>query len=286
MSDPVAGHTGGAGRSSPVAIVTGAASGIGRHWARVLRGRGFRLALADVNGEGLRAAFDDEAGVRLHTLDMRSVEGWQKMVDDTLHHFGAVDYLFNIAGSGRPGFLLDVPMDLVDTSIDVNLKGHIYGMKTVGPLMVRQGSGHIVNMSSLAGISPTPGNELYSAAKSGLRAVSIATAIRLRPMGVFITVVCPDLVDTPTLAKHLMLDPNDVALIHSGRRALTVVEVEAALLRALRDRPLEITVPRSRGWFVKIVNFFPPLMFHLYGLLLRRGLRRLEALKRARVRSG
>jgi len=284
MSDPVGRHNGGSDRSSPVAIVTGAASGIGRHWARVLRGRGFRLALADVNGEGLRAAFDAEADVRLHTLDTRSVDGWQKMVDDTLHHFGAIDYLFNIAGSGRPGFLLDVPMDLVDTSIDVNLKGHIYGMKSVGPVMVRQGYGHIVNMSSLAGISPTPGNELYSAAKSGLRAVSIATAIRLRPMGVSVTVVCPDLVDTPTLAKHLTLDPNDVALIHSGRRALTLVEVESALVRALRDRPLEITVPRSRGWFVKVVNLLPHLMFHFHGPLMRRGLRRLETLKRARVR--
>jgi len=265
-----------------VAIVTGAASGIGKHWAGVLAARGdeYRLALADVNAAGLCVAFAPSDRVRLHELDVRSVEQWQRVVDDTLRRFGRIDYLFNIAGGGRPGFLLDVPMQLVDTTIDVNLKGQIYGMKIVGPIMVRQGAGHIVNVASLAGVSPTPGNELYSAAKFGLRAVSLATAIRLRPKGVFVTVVCPDLVDTPALTRHLELNPEDVALIHSGPGALSTVDVERAFFRAMRERPLEVLLPRWRGWLAKINNLCPPLMLHLYGPLMRRGLRRLEERKR------
>ncbi len=208
--------------ASSVAIVTGAASGIGRHWADALRRKGFMLALADINGDGLHTAFAQDDHVRLHRLDVRSVEGWRRMAEDTVTRCGAIDYLFNIAGGGSPGFLLDVPMELVDTTIDVNLKGQIYGVKVVGDIMVKQSSGHIVNMSSLAGISPTPGNELYSAAKCGLRSVSISTAVRLRTKGVFMTVICPDLVNTPTLERHLDADPLDVALIHSGPGALSV----------------------------------------------------------------
>jgi 3-oxoacyl-[acyl-carrier protein] reductase len=149
--------------------------------------------------------------------------------------------------------------------------------------MVRQGSGHIFNVASLAGISPTPGNELYSAAKSGLRAVSLATAIRLRPQGVFVTVVCPDLVDTPTLTRHLHLDPEDVALIHSGRRPLTVVDIERAFFVAMRDKQLEVIIPRWRGWLAKINNLFPPLMLHLYGPLRRRGMKRFAQRRRERL---
>jgi NAD(P)-dependent dehydrogenase (short-subunit alcohol dehydrogenase family) len=268
-----------------VAIVTGAASGIGRHWAGVLAARAddYRLALVDVNEAGLHAAFAANERVSLHAFDVRSTERWACLVDDTLGRFGRIDYLFNIAGGGRPGFLLDVPLDLVDTTIDVNLKAQIYGMKAVGPVMVRQGAGHIINVASLAGISPTPGNELYSAAKCGLRAVSLATAVRLRPHGVFVTVVCPDLVDTPTLTRHLYLDPEDVALIHSGPRPLSVVEVERAFFRAMRDKPLEITIPRWRGWLAKINNLYPPLMLHLYGPLRRRGMKRFAQRRRERL---
>lgn len=259
-----------------VAIVTGAASGIGRHWAGVLaRGGRHRLMLADANEEGLREAFAPREGLALRKLDVRCVEQWQALSDETLDRFGRIDYLFNIAGGGRPGFLLDVPMQAVDTIIDVNLKGQIYGMKTVAPVMVRQGWGHIVNVASLAGVSPTPGNEIYSAAKFGLRAVSLASAVRLRPKGVFVTALCPDLVDTPALARQLDLDPQDVALIHSGPHPLGVADVERAFRRVMRDRPLELMIPAWRGWLARINNLFPPLMLHLYGPLLRRGLRHL-----------
>ncbi len=267
-----------------VVIITGAASGIGRHWAETLAARPeeYRLALVDVNGLGLEELFEPREGLCLYTFDVRCVDQWRDLVDDVLRRFGRVDYLFNIAGGGTPGFLLDVPMELVDSTIDVNLKGPIFGMKVVGPVMVRQGSGHIVNIASLAGISSTPGNELYSAAKFGLRSISLSTAVRLRPMGVFVTVVCPDLVDTPTLDRHLQSRPEDVALIHSGPGALTVEDVAEAFWRALRGRPLEITIPRSRGLLARINNLFPPLMFLFYEPLMRKGLRRLEQLKRER----
>lgn len=271
--------------SRKVAIVTGAASGIGRHWAGVLAGRGdeYQLALADVNAEGLCEAFASSDRLRLHHFDVRSVERWQEVVDDTVARFGRIDYLFNIAGGGHPGFFLDVSMDVVDTTIDVNLKGQIYGMKTVAPVMVRQAAGQIVNVASLAGISPTPGHEIYSAAKSGLRAISLSAAVRLRPMGVFVTVVCPDLVDTPALARQLELEPEDVALIHSGPGALSVVDVECAFWRAMRDKPLEITIPTWRGLLAKLNNLCPSLMLRMYGPLMRRGLRRLEQRKCERL---
>jgi 3-oxoacyl-[acyl-carrier protein] reductase len=268
-----------------VALITGAASGIGRHWAGVLAARDaeYNLALADVNVTGLQAAFQPGDRLRLHALDVRDRAQWVAVVNDTVKRFGRIDYLFNIAGGGRPGFLLEAPPELVDSTIDINLKGPLLGMQTVAPVMLRQGTGQIINVASLAGLSPTPGNELYSAAKSGLRAASLACAVRWRPRGVYVTVICPDLVDTPALERQMALDEEAVALIHSGPGPLSVADLERAFGRALRERPLEITLPRWRGWLARLNNLHPPLMLRLYPLLLRRGLKRLRALKRERL---
>ena len=115
------------------AIITGAASGIGKHWAGALNRTGeYQLVLADMNEDGLRAAFTPSESLRLHVLDIRSAEQWQRVIDDTLERFGRIDYLFNIAGGGRQAFFLEQPIENIDWTIDVNLKGPLIGMKLVG----------------------------------------------------------------------------------------------------------------------------------------------------------
>ncbi len=259
-----------------VAIITGAASGIGKHWASVLAAQGdaWRLALADIDETGLRAAFTPSNRLRLHRLDVRAPGDWQALVGDTLAAFGRIDYLFNIAGGGRLGFLLDQPLDNVDFVIDVNLKGPIYGLRLAGQVMAAQRSGHIINVGSLAGLSPTPGNALYSAAKSGLRAASLAAAVELRQHGVYVTVIAPDVVDTPLARRHFD-QPEAAALARSGGRVLTVQDVEGAFWQAMAERPLELNLPRWRGWLAKVNSLYPPLMLRLYEPLKRRGLKQI-----------
>ncbi len=269
---------------SKIALITGAASGIGRHWAETLSKQGgeYGLALADVNEEGLRAAFTPGECVRLHHLDIRSAEQWQRVLDDTLQHFGRIDYLFNIAGANRPAFLLDQSLENVDRVIDVNLKGPLLGMKLAGEKMLQQGAGHIINVASLAGLSPTPGNSVYSAAKGGLRNASIAAAIEWRQRGVAVTVISPDLVDTPIMQKHLESGREEVALTYTGV-TLTVHDLEKAFWKAMRDRPLEINLPRWRGWLTKLNHACPWLMLWLYEPMKKRGMKRLEKIRRERA---
>ncbi|MCS7055614.1 MAG: SDR family oxidoreductase [Thermoflexales bacterium] len=259
-----------------VVLLTGAASGIGRHMAAALaaHGSGYCLALADVDEAGLAAAFTPSERLRLHRMDVRSAADWQRAIDDTLARFGRIDYLFNIAGGGRIGFLLEQPLENLDAVVDVNLKGPLLGMRLVAPLMVRQGRGHIINVASLAGLAGTPGNALYSAAKAGLRAASLAVAVELRRYGVYVTVIAPDVVDTPLARRHFD-HPEAAAVLRSGGRVLTVEEVEAAFWEAMRRRPLEITLPRWRGWLAKLSSVHPPLMLRLYEPLRRRGLKRM-----------
>ena len=271
-----------------VAIITGAASGVGRRFATELRRRRpeMRLVLADVNGEALAEAFAPAERLVLEAFDVRSVEEWQRVVEETLARFGAIDYLCNIAGIDRPAMFIDQPLGNIDDLVDINLKGSLYGMRIVAEHMAARGSGHIINMASLAGVTPTPGTSIYSATKFGLRAVSIAAAVELRSRGVYVTVICPDLIDTALLDQHLeSQDAEAVGLIFSGSRPLTAEQVSEAIFRAMRKRPLEIDLPLSRGLLAKLSSAVPGTLLMLYEPLKRKGIRQLESARRERARS-
>jgi hypothetical protein len=90
-----------------------------------------------------------------------------------------------------------------------------------------------------------------------------------------VTVIAPDVVDTPLARRHFD-HPEAAALARSGGRILTVQDVEAAFWRALAERPLELNLPRWRGWLAKLNSLYPPLMLRLYEPLKRRGLKRME----------
>lgn len=269
------------------AIITGAASGIGKHWAFALLKHPdeFRLVLADVNKKGLHDAFTSNESVRLHALDIRSVEQWQHVINNTLQHYGRIDYLFNIAGISRQSFFLTQPIENIDLVLDINLKGPLIGMRLVGEVMQKQKSGHIINVGSLAGLSPIPGNGLYSAAKAGLRNASIAAAIEWRKQGVAVTVIAPDLVDTPVMQKHLESGHDEVALTYTGV-TLTVHDLEKAFWKAMRDKPLEINLPRWRGWLTKFNHMNPSLMYLLYEPMKKRGMKRLAQIRKNRLGRG
>jgi 3-oxoacyl-[acyl-carrier protein] reductase len=263
--------------SRSIVLMTGAASGIGKHFAGVLAQRPdeFGLALADVNTDGLTSAFSNGDALRLHSLDIVSPDDWRRVVDDTIEQFGRIDYLFNIAGGGRPGFFAAQTVENIDFVVDLNLKGTLYGMQAVVPHMVQRGTGHIINVASLAGVAPAAGNVLYAAAKSGVRAASLASAIELREQGVYVTVICPGVVDTPLIAHHIDR-PEENALTYSTDVMLTVEDIEAVLLEAMEKKPLEINLPAGQARMAKLASAFPEMALRAYPRLKAKGMKRLE----------
>lgn len=268
----------------PVAIITGAASGIGKHWALALIKDGYRLVLADINEEGLAAAFPpritpDHVLTRPH--DVTRVESWLALFQTALNTFGRVDYLFNVAGIITPGYIHETDVAQIDRHLNVNAKGTMIGCKLAAELMIEQKQGHIINVSSLAGIAPVPGLSLYAASKAAVRSFSLSLANELYDKGVFVTVICPDLVDTPML--DLQLEYPAAALTFSGSsRPLTVRDMEKAFRQAMQDKPLEIALPSSRGFLSKIASLFPRTNRWLRHSLTRKGTRQQKTLRQKR----
>ncbi len=249
-----------------VMILTGAAGGIGRHLAQRLYTEGHRLCLTDVNLELLRESvrstgLDDQERVSVSALDVRDPHAWDALVRDVIKRFGRVDVLLNVAGFMRSEPIASCPLESVDLHFDINAKGTIHGTRSVTKAMIAQGSGHIINLSSLMGIAPLPGFALYSASKHAVRGFSIASSLELRPYGISVTVVCPDAVKTGMLDAQLSADAARIAF--SGPRPLKVEEITSLIVeRVLRDKPIEVTLcpaGSGRAFLSKLVGIAPML---------------------------
>jgi len=261
----------------PVSVVSGAASGIGRHMAHALHRAGHRLVLLDIDAAGLARTtaehgLDTDSGVWARPLDVRDANGWAETAAGTVERFGHVDHLFNIAGFLRPGVAHEMSTDLLAMHVDVNVKGVMFATRAFTPHMVARGSGHVLNVASIAGLSHVPGLAAYCASKHAVRGFSLSIAEELKPHGVHVTVFCPDAVETPMLT--LQESYPEAAMVFGAGRGLRLTEVEASLFRAMREKPLEIVldVPLSgRAVGARIANMFPTLTGKFAAQIIKRG---------------
>jgi pyridoxal 4-dehydrogenase len=180
-----------------VAIVTGAAQGIGRAIAEKLSDEGASVAVADVNEDGAEATAEglsgDALGVR---ADVSKPEDVQAMVDATVERFGRVDVLVNNAA-----IVPFIPWDQVDldhwrTIMSVNLDGPFLAIKAVEKPMREAGYGRIVNIASNTVVAGTPNMAAYVAAKGGILGMTRAFATELGPHGITVNAVAPGLTET------------------------------------------------------------------------------------------
>ncbi len=267
-----------------VCLVTGCASGIGRHLVGVLVEQGHRVVATDLTLAALKDVAKQDGWpadrVLLKSLDVRDPEAWDRAVEFALSRCGALDVLLNVAGYLKPGYIHDTEAIEVHKHIDVNTKGVIFGTRAAARVMVPKRHGQIVNIASLAAIAPVPGLCLYSASKFAVRGFSLAVSQELERHGVAVTTVCPDAVQTPML--DLQVDYEEAALTFSGDRVLTVDDVAQAILRALADKPMEVLIPMGRASLAKVVNAFPQIAGRVQPLLARKGIASQKKAKRTR----
>ncbi|MFI9503534.1 SDR family oxidoreductase [Nocardia sp. NPDC052566] len=185
-----------------VAVVTGAANGIGKAVATALAGRGLHVVLADVEAESVAAAAAELGGGTLAVAtDVADIAQVRALAERTMREFGRVDIAFNNAGTGVGGPSWTIAPQDWQRTWSVNVGGVVNGINAFVPHMVTAGRGHIVNTSSLAGLTATPFSAPYSASKHAVVAISEAlhTELALLAPGVGVTVVCPGPVDTRLL---------------------------------------------------------------------------------------
>lgn len=259
-------------------MVTGAAGGIGRCVVDALVAGGARVLATDIDETALAGGAWPDDTVLHRRLDVTQPESWEAAFARADEAWGGTDVLFNIAGFLTPGYVHESAIEDVHRHIDINVKGVMFGTRIAAERMVRRGSGHIVNIASMAAYAPIPGISLYCASKFAVRAYSLAAAIELRDKGVAVTVVCPDAVATPMLDKQK--DYEEASLTFSAPRILTPEEVAVELVGpVLEQRPMEVALPRSRKWLGRVLDAFPTLAPLVSPMFIKQG-----TTKRARYR--
>ena len=187
------------------ALVTGGAKGIGRAICLALAGKGMDIA---VNFAGSAAAAEETAaacralGVRAVTLqaDVRSPEGCQKLVEDTVAALGRIDVLVNNAGITADTLMLRMTEADFDNVLATNLKGAFFCTKAASRYMMRQRYGRIVSISSVVGLHGNAGQTNYAAAKAGLIGLTKSVAKEYAARGITANVVAPGFIDTDMTA--------------------------------------------------------------------------------------
>lgn len=189
-----------------VIVITGASSGLGEAAARLLSDEGASVILAARRTERIRKLADEikkKGGKAVAiTTDVSKFNQVKKLIDKTIATFGRIDVLINNAGAMLLSPLDSGKVEEWDRMIDLNIKGVLYGISAVLPVMQKQKSGHIINVASVAGHKTGPAHGVYSATKFAVRTISEALRQEVKPYNLRTTIISPGAVDTE-LPDHI-----------------------------------------------------------------------------------
>jgi 3alpha(or 20beta)-hydroxysteroid dehydrogenase len=233
------------GLEGKVALVTGAAGGIGAASARRLARDGALLVLTDADGEGaerLAAELGERARGLAH--DVTSEADWQRATAAALEAHGRIDVLVNNAGVFLARPLLETTLAEFSHVLDVNVLGVFLGMRAVAPGMMERRTGSVVNVSSVAGLTGAPLLSAYSASKFAVRGMSKAVAKELARFGVRVNSLHPGQIDTDMNARQREQTPELVERLIRGiplGRIGAPEEVAEAVAYLASDRSVYVT---------------------------------------------
>jgi NAD(P)-dependent dehydrogenase (short-subunit alcohol dehydrogenase family) len=184
------------------ALITGAASGIGRQTAFSFAEQGAELWLADLDADGVQrtALLCRKLGARAEAreLDVADAGAVAALADEVHAAGGALDVLMNNAGVGIAGRLVETEPEVWDWALGVNVKGVVHGCRYFAPAMIDRGQGgHIVNVASAAGLFAPPGMSVYAATKFAVVGLSESLRAELAEHDIEVTTLCPGVVNTP-----------------------------------------------------------------------------------------
>ncbi len=254
--------------SNKVILVTGGAAGIGRGLCEQLSAQGDIVYAADINDKGLQDLAEKSSPTKIIIpikLDVSQEQDFQNAIDKVLVERGRLDILINNAGIVVGGDFNDTRMDEIRKIVDINLWSVIYGTKLAYTQMRKQGHGHIVNVSSSAGLMPVPNSTVYSSIKHAIIGLSHSLREEAALHGIKISVVVPGMVKSDLWENAVNIKDYDYKknMEKTGIKPISANQAAAAILMGINANSRSIIFPRLNRIILRLYQFMPGLMTKL-----------------------
>lgn len=257
--------------SKKVAIVTGGGMGLGRALCEELAKRGATVIPADIREEMAVRVADQivRSGGRARAvhLDVSKRDDVVKAIDNVVAEFGRLDYIFNNAAIVIGGDSRDLSIEQYDRVLETDLHGVVYGALAAYRVMAGQGHGHIVNVSSLGGLVPQPGNTPYSTSKWGLVGFSLGLRFEGVDLGVKVSCVCPGDMKTEIYKNLTVVNLDKTTIERDSRRShfflpqWSTVRAAREILKGVSRNRAMIVFPLVGRLAWRLHRFAPPLIY-------------------------
>ncbi len=250
------------------AVITGAASGLGRELALALAAEGWTIGIGDCDIDGARQtlAMVEKAGGRGDTflVDTREPQQVHEMAGFFWDEWDGVDLLVNNAGIVAAGTVGDVSVEEWRRAIDTNFLGMVWGCHEFIPRMKAQGGGYIVNVASAAGFASLQEMAPYNTSKAGIISLSETLRGELAPHNIGVSVVCPSFFKTHLLDSATFTDDWEPTFAHAcfDYARMSAAQVAAKTLKAVQKRKLYV-VPQPQAKLIWAMKRFTPTLFHV-----------------------
>jgi 3-dehydrosphinganine reductase len=246
-----------------IALITGGSSGIGLALAKALLTNGAHVALLARRKELLETALKEIEGSKvlpgqkiiLLPADVTQKVELEKCLNDFVNQNGTPDFVFNSAGVAHPGKFEELGEDIFHWMMDVNYFGTVNVLKTLVPLMKQRHSGHIINISSIAGFIGVYGYTAYGASKYAVSGFTDALRSELKPEGIQVSIVFPPDTDTPQLTYESQFKPAVTKIVAGSASLLTPEAVAKEILRGV-EKNKYIILPGSEGKMMYFLHHF------------------------------
>jgi short-subunit dehydrogenase len=263
--------------NTKIAIITGAAGGIGRAITTEFIKKNITCVLVDINKKAL-TNLQKHYGDKVYSLycDITDIKSVKSMVNQVTKKFGAIDILVNNAGIIEPNLFENVSYKEINQQIQVNLLGPINCTYEVLPHLKKSKSPSIVTIASLAGIVPETYSSIYTATKFALRGLFLTLHIELKKHNIHVATIFPDSVNTPMLHYEATHGGSPLTFLSKPQKP---EDVAKAVVRGIETKRPEIVVPSSQGFITRFIMVFPRLVVRLWPLLEKMGRKNKENLK-------
>lgn len=252
-------------------IITGGSSGIGKATAIMLAAEGAHLSiiarrqdvLLQAQAEIEAAKIFPEQRVVCLSASVTQFDEIQTAITKAIEELGPPTLIITSAGIAHPGYFQELPLTVFEESMNINYFGTLYAIKAALPSMIDQQQGHIVMISSVAGLIGVYGYSAYSPSKFAVRGLAESLRGELKPFGIAVSIVYPPDTDTPQLAAENLTKPHETKLITNSTKVWKPEEVAQVLIKGVKRKDFAIT-PGGEAKILQIGHSLLAPIIHWY----------------------